>query len=102
MLISSYSSFELRQDKGILWEKFLISERLEYISYNQLYSNIYFWRRKGQAEIDYLEDTDSTLHAYEIKWKQEKASFPNSFLSSYPNHETKIINQVNYEEFIRE
>jgi uncharacterized protein len=100
VLISNYSSIELRQDKGALWENYLVSERMKFTHYSQLPSNKYFWRTKDQAEIDYLEESDGTIHAYEIKWKEEKASFPKSFLENYPNHKTLIINQDNFDKFI--
>ena len=42
MIINNLNSFDLRNDKGALWENFLISERIKLQSYHQLYTNNYF------------------------------------------------------------
>ncbi|MFV0268105.1 MAG: ATP-binding protein, partial [Draconibacterium sp.] len=49
-LIGNFRQFELRTDKGALWENFIISERIKYLSYNQFYGNYYFWRTFRQQE----------------------------------------------------
>ncbi len=41
------------------------------------------------------------MYAFEFKWgKSRKYSFPKTFLQAYPEHETKIITQDNYIDFI--
>lgn len=101
VLISNFSIPEMRMDKGALWENFLISERLKNNHYNKRYVNSYFWRTHDKAEIDYIEEEDGTLNAYEIKWKDKKVSFPNSFREAYPNHSTNVVNQSNFDEFVK-
>lgn len=66
-LIANYNSINLRNDIGALWENFLISERIKYCNYNKLYSNKYFWRTHSGQEIDYIEERDGKLFAYEFK-----------------------------------
>lgn len=100
VLISDFRMPEMRQDKGALWENYLISERLKYNQYHGNYANTYFWRTHDRAEIDYIEERDGQLNAYEIKWKKKKVNFPNSFLTAYPNNTTTIINKENFETFI--
>jgi hypothetical protein len=87
-------------DKGALWENFLISERLKNNHYNSKYANTFFWRTRDKAEIDYIEDEDGVLNAFEFKWKEQKVKFPNSFLEAYPNHATSIISHSNFEPFV--
>ncbi len=100
-LISNFNSIELRNDVGALWENYIVSERIKYTSYNQIYSNKYFWRTKTQQEIDYIEEREGNLFAYEFKWNTlKKAKIPKSFITAYPNAETKIITPKNYHEFI--
>jgi hypothetical protein len=101
VLISNYNQIDLRQDKGALWENYLITERLKQLHYQRYYCNRYFWRTHDQAEIDYIEESDGIINAYEIKWKAQKVRFPNSFLEGYPNHKTKIVSKDDYEGFIR-
>ncbi len=100
-LINQFSPIGLRQDVGALWENFLISERMKYIQYNELYRNRYFWRTRTQQEIDYIEEYNGKLCAFEFKWNPKaKAHFPNSFLEAYPGVETSVITPANFEEFV--
>ena len=100
-LIANFSPLHLRQDKGALWENFLVSERQKMKQYHQRYSNDYFWRTYTQQEIDYIEDVDGVLHAYAFNWNpRKKASFPKSFQEAYPSAVTKTISQDNFISFV--
>jgi predicted AAA+ superfamily ATPase len=100
-LIGNYNPLELRNDIGYLWENFIITERMKFIHYNNIYCNRYFWRTHAQQEIDYIEERDGNLFAYEFKWNTHKrVKIPKSFLKAYPNAEAKIITPENYYEFI--
>jgi len=100
VLISNFSPVELRFDKGALWENFLLSERIKRNHYTASNPNTYFWRTHDQAEIDYIEEMEGILHAYEFKWKETKSRFPDSFLSAYPQNLTQLITTENFESFI--
>lgn len=100
-VIGNYNHIELRNDTGALWENFLISERLKYISYNKIYANSYFWRTHAQQEIDYIEEREGSLYAFEFKWSEtSKARIPKTFSNAYPEAICKIITPANVEEFI--
>ncbi len=102
-LINNFNPPELRSDTGALWENYIISERIKFTEYKQIYSNRYFWRTKYKQEIDYIEERDGKLFAYEFKWhKHKKAKIPKSFIAAYPDAETRIITPENYIEFITE
>jgi predicted AAA+ superfamily ATPase len=90
----------MRFDKGALWENFLLSERVKLNHYEENTPNTYFWRTHDQAEIDYIEEQDGMLNAYEFKWKDDNARFPDSFLKAYPNNQTQLINRENFESFV--
>lgn len=99
--INDFRSVELRNDIGALWENWLMVERLKYLIRNKIYSNRYFWRTDNQQEIDYIEERDGQLFAFEYKWnKKAKAIINNTFMSNYPNAQGKIITLENVEEFI--
>ena len=101
-LIANFSPLHLRQDKGALWENFLISERQKVKQYHQTYSNDYFWRTYTQQEIDYIEDADGILRAFEFKWNpRKKATFPSSFKDAYPGAIMKTISQDNFIPFVQ-
>jgi predicted AAA+ superfamily ATPase len=100
MIINNLNPLELRTDKGALWENFLISERIKLQQYNQLYTNNYFWRTVQKQEIDFVEETNGQLTAYEFKWNiKGKAKIPLSFINQY-NAIGKIIDKENFREFI--
>ncbi len=102
-IINNFNSLNLRQDLGALWENYIIVERMKYRIDNQIYTNDFFWRTHSQQEIDFIEEYDGKLHAFEFKWNpKKKRKFPKSFLTAYPNSETEVINSGNYESFIWE
>jgi len=100
-LIGDFRALDLRNDVGGLWENFLVAERRKSNLYREFYGRSYFWRTTQQQEIDYLEDYDGKLHAYEFKWNAAKgASLPAIFAKSYDHVELKVINQENYLNFL--
>ena len=100
-LIANFNPIGLRQDTGELWENFLISERMKLLHYSNKWANTYFWRTHDQQEIDYVEERDGQLFAFEFKWnKKTKAKFPKTFGANYPNAKMKLITSANFEEFL--
>lgn len=89
-----------RQDKGALWENFLVSERLKHNSYGSRYVNTYFWRTTQQQEIDFVEEINGKIMAYEFKWNEKKnVRFPTSFLNEY-HPEVAVIHRNNFRNFV--
>ncbi len=100
-VIKQFNPLGLRNDVGALWENFLISERMKHLEYNKIYTNRYFWRTHSQQEIDYLEERDGKLYAFEFKWKSKsKAKLPKSFALAYPQSEQMVITPDNFSGFI--
>ncbi len=102
-LISNFSPPETRVDAGALWENFLVSERTKLLFNNQKYAKPFFWRTKQQQEIDYIEESEGKLSAYEFKWNSSKKTrFPQTFRKAYPHHSTQTITPKNYMDFLLE
>jgi len=100
-VINQFNSFNLRQDTGQLWENFLMSERKKMTDYHTKYVNRYFWRNHAQQEIDYIEESDGFVNAYEFKWNPKaKARFSKSFVNEYNPGLTKAIHSDNYLSFV--
>lgn len=99
-IINNFNSLEHRDDIGVLWENYMVSERIKFQSYNRLYSNNYFWRTYDQQEIDWVEEREGSLFAYEFKWKDQKVKIPKAWTKAYPSSEFKVISQENYFEWI--
>ena len=100
-LISNFIPAEKRTDIGVLWENFLVSERVKRNEYSSHWCNRYFWRTHQQKEIDYIEEYDGQLHAYEFKYNPRKATVvPKDFAAAYPDATFKEITPANVEEFL--
>ena len=100
-IINNFNPLSSRSDTGALWENFLISERMKYLNSNKLEAWKYFWRTTAQQEIDYLEELNGKMTAYEFKWNPNKtAKFPKTFTNAYPEAEVKLITPKNFEEFV--
>ncbi len=101
-IINNFSPFKLRTDQGALWENYLVSERIKFLHYNGLTANRYFWRTHQQQEIDYLEERDGIIHAYEFKWgKNSKARIPLTFANAYPNFSFNLVTPENMDLFLK-
>jgi predicted AAA+ superfamily ATPase len=100
-LIANFNPVELRTDTGSLWEIHTFSERIKYLNYFNIWNNKWFWRTKEQKEIDYIEEYDGNIYAYEFKWNEmKKYKIPKSFSDTYPNASFKVVNKDNMEEFV--
>ena len=100
-LIAAFAPMEMRQDAGLLWENFLIAERMKHNHYSGRWVNPYFWRTVQQQEIDYIEEAGGKLFSFEVKWKS-RAGFriSKTFLSAYPDSENSVITRDNFTEFV--
>jgi uncharacterized protein len=99
-VIQNFNPMALRNDIGILWENFLISERLKKNHYHKRHCNKYFWRTKQQQEIDYLEETDGKITGFEFKWNSKaKIKTPVNFVKTY-NADIEVISRENFKEFV--
>ncbi|MFA4931188.1 MAG: ATP-binding protein [Patescibacteria group bacterium] len=99
-IIGQYNSLENRNDKGELWENFIVTERIKRNSYKDSYYNCYYWRTYEQKEIDWIEEGDGKIFGYEIKWNKDNFVAPKDFKESYPGAHIKVITRENYLEFI--
>ena len=100
-LIGDYKPLALRNDTGALWENYVISERMKHNAYSGFYGKSYFWRTQQQQEVDYLEDYDGVLHAYEFKWNPvRQPRLTDTFAKGYPDHTFLVVTPENYQDFV--
>ena len=100
-LIANFEQIENRTDIGALWENYLVSERVKYLAYQQKWVINWYWRTTEQQELDYVEEENGQLSAYEFKWNPKaKGSIPNSFKKTYPTATINIIHRENFEQFL--
>lgn len=100
-LIYNYNPIQLRDDIGALWENYLVAERLKRNHYANNYTASYFWRTTQQQEIDYIEEQDGNITAYEFKWNpKKKARLSKTFTRNY-DAEVKVIHRENFHESLK-
>ncbi len=101
MVIGNFNSLNLRQDKGALWENFLVSERMKMLSYSQSVAKPYFWRTTTQQEVDYIETNADDMNAFEFKWaNRKKGKLPKTFIDAY-NPSFLVLDKENFREFLK-
>ncbi|MGN1246399.1 MAG: ATP-binding protein [Muribaculaceae bacterium] len=102
-ILQNFSPLNLRQDVGALWENFFISERIKANNYSHRHAKSYFWRTTQQQEIDYIEDCDGKIDAFELKWNKRaaaKARMPEIFSKSYDVASFSAVTPDNYLQFL--
>ena len=99
-LINNFNPLNMRDDIGMLWENYIICERLKRQEYLSMPANNYFWRTYDQKEIDLVEERGGRLYGYEIKWKTGRLRPPKTWLEGYKNAQYDVINRENYLRFI--
>ena len=96
-LISDFKDVSMRNDMGALWENWMISELIKKRHYDRSFVNRYFWRTTQQQEVDYMEEADGRMTAYEFKWNpQKKAKLSQTFLNAYPDTDFITVNRDNF------
>lgn len=101
-VIGNFTQIESRTDVGSLWENFVIAERIKRLAYQGSFAQYWFWRTQQQKEIDYIEEEDGQLRAYEFKWNNHKANTkcPSSFANAYPMMTFQTITPENVDGFL--
>lgn len=99
-IIANFNALEIRNDIGMLWENYIISERIKYQSLTGMTVNNYFWRTYDKQEIDWVEDRGGKLFAYELKWKSKKVRPPAAWSKAYADSQFQVISSDNYQQWI--
>ena len=81
------------EERGALWENFIIGERMKRKHNNLSNINLYFWRTYDQQEIDLIEEDGEIITAYEIKSGKKNPKIPKAFANAYPEAAYNIVNR---------
>lgn len=97
-VLQNFAPLSLRNDKGALWENFVISERRKLNHYQGNFRKMYFWRTTDLQEIDYVEECDGKFRAFEMKANPNKSntSLPKVFFANYDVSESMVVTPANY------
>lgn len=100
MILGNFNSLELRNDKGALFENFLIAERLKKNAYTMPTNQMFFWRTTHQQEIDLVEVNGEEISAFEFKWNpKRKSKIPKRFIETY-NADFSVVSTDNFQDFV--
>jgi len=100
-VISQFNSLSNRNDIGILFENFIMMERIKKRDYKKILGQSYFWRTYAGQEIDLIEERSGSLYGFEVKWSPKKGKrVPTSWSDNYQNSKYKTITSENYLDFI--
>lgn len=102
-VINHFNPVNLRNDTGQLWENWFISERMKFLNNHQKHASRFFWRTLAQQEVDYIEDANGKITAFECKWNPKaKGNISMAFSNAYPKALTHIVHPENADEFLME
>lgn len=97
-VLGKLMDMDIREDKGPLFENFIISEKMKQKRLFSNDTNYYFWRGKNDQEIDVIEeDGDKKLSGYECKYNSDHIRNPNAS----PVESVVAINNKNYFDFLK-
>ena len=100
-VIGNFILWENRNDKGALWENYLVSERIKYLNYYGFYGSFYFWRTTQQQEVDFIEEQDGKFNAFEFKLSSTKnTKLSSTFQNAYLVAGYHTISMLNVEDFL--
>jgi len=100
-VLGNFLPLSSRMDTGALWENFLMCERHKYLMNREIDVQRYFWRTTQQQEIDYIEEMNGRLFAFEFKWNLVRKPFlSKTFANAYPDSEFQVINPDNMHQFL--
>ncbi len=93
-LINNFENIDLRNDRGALFENYIISEIYKANIYGEYNLDMNYWRIKSGSEVDLVLSDNKKLIACEIKYT--KGSISKAFTNRYPEAIERIINLENY------
>jgi hypothetical protein len=100
-VISQFNGLNERTDDGVLFENFVMMERLKMRAYKSMYGDVYFWRMYGGKEIDIIEDREGKLFGYEVTWStKDKKRPPKEWTATYRNATYAVVTRENYVDFV--
>ncbi len=101
-VISEFKPLELRPDTGVLWENFVVTERLKKHRSDMKTTELYFWRTYDKQEIDLIEKDGGDIRAFEMKWpkKGKKIKPPGGFVRAYKDAPFEVINRENVFDYL--
>ncbi len=93
-LIGDFSGLNSRNDKGALFENFIVSELIKQNSYAEKNYKFRYWRTKQGSEMDVVLERVGELFGVEIKYQRKSAN--KAFNNRYPKAKIRMITASNF------
>ena len=71
-VLNQFDTSDLRPDIGALFENWLIAEIMKRNLQRPNSAELYFWRSRGQSEVDLVIRNGTALQGFEIKWNRSR------------------------------
>lgn len=75
-------------------------ERIKYQHYSSMRVNNFFWRTHDQQAIDWIEEREGNVFAYEMKWGKTTAKVPGGWANAYPGSAFEVVSMENFGGFV--
>lgn len=89
-IVDIVTPLEKRNNKGSIFENFVINEKIKEGMLETFPPRIMFWRTRSGLEIDIIEKKGEDIKAYECKWSSKDVSFK-EFLKKYPEAKAQVV-----------
>ena len=99
-IINNHNPLNKRNDIGGLFENFFVIERIKFLQNHKIKTNSYFWKTYNDIEVDYVEEKDGLLSAFECKYSDNKSKSLYLFKNAYPDSIIQVVNKDNYLNFL--
>jgi len=102
-LINNYNTEANRNDWGLLWENFVIAERIKYKRRRRLGAEHFYWKTFNKQQVPLIEEKQGLISAYLLSWSDKpkfSIQFPDSFKRNYPEAYYQVLQPKNIERFI--
>lgn len=100
-VINNFNSIDKRDDLGVLWENFMVVERMKYREYHRIEANQYFWRTYDGSEVDLVEEREGKLYGYEFKWKPREYTRALTKWKEYKGSSYRVITHDDLKGFVQ-
>lgn len=94
-VIKNHNEISHRNDIGGLFENLFVIERIKYQNNHNIQANRYFWRTYNNVEVDYIEEKNGELLAFECKYKERSSRGLKIFQEEYKNSKSYLVHKEN-------
>lgn len=101
-LLNNFSAADKRDDIYILWENYLISQRIKQQRNQRRAVTNYFLRTYDGLSIPWLEDSGGKLTGYKFTLRSAKKKSPAAWHKALPQASFRVITPSNYKEWLVE